>query len=73
MPKVRNVAKHLSIEVAKGERTCHTNSNHKIAAGEAHLAQETRGVRENICKLCAGDVLDTALAHLATLRTGLGL
>ena len=73
MPKVRNVAKHLSIEVAKDSRMCHTNGNHTILPGEKHLAQNAKGARENICLVCAGDVLRVAEEHIHKLRADLGL
>ena len=69
MSKVRNVAKHLVLEVAKGSRQCHTNKRHTIQPGDLHLAQYIQpGIRENICRLCAGAVLRRAAKHLENLR-----
>jgi len=74
MAKTRNILKNLTIEQAKGKRTCHTNSKHTIEAGEYHLAQEVAPMkRENICVECAGKVFDLAEQYLAELRKQLGV
>ena len=74
MARTRNIVKYLTVDTAVRERKCHTDKTHKIAAGQMHLRQEVSlNVYENICLICAGNVLDVAQANLADIRKKLGV
>ena len=74
MPKTRNILNTFRVEVAVGNRKCHSNSKHSIEVGEKHFAYDkSPGERVNICKQCAPAIFEVAEKHLAEVRKELGV
>jgi len=66
----RDILKHVSIEVAKGNRKCHRNRGHRIARGETCVVvqEASFGGSKNYCVLCGPDILDAAKKKLHFLN-----
>lgn len=66
MPKIKEVLRHVSVEVGKKKRVCFRDRNHDIPAGEPHLAvyEGSPKIRSNYCKECAAPILKAAAARL---------
>ena len=67
MPKVRDILKDVSVEIAGGKRKCHRNpKKHSIPRGEACLVIRTGEYREknNYCYLCSEEILRRAQEKL---------
>lgn len=72
MAKVRQILKHVSVEVAKGKRHCRRNREHCIEPGQACLVIRDDGgpytrqycaeCAEAILKLCAEDLREFGAA-----------
>lgn len=72
MAKVKQVLRHVSVEMAKGQRKCYRKPNvHVIPKGEVCLVERESGSSRNYCAECAESILDTAEDDLNRLRAEL--
>lgn len=71
MAKVRDILKHVDVEVAKRSRKCHrSRGEHAIPKDEAHLAVKDGSnlARKNYCPECARAILDHAYSRLKSIE-----
>ncbi len=70
MAKVRQILKHVSVEIAKGSRRCRRNRNHAILAGEPCLVirDDAGPWSRNYCRECALPILKLCAADLRGFR-----
>lgn len=72
MPAVKNVLRHLSVEVAKRKRQCWRNrSEHVILKGDRCLVIHEGQECANYCIPCAKEILAVANGMLLTLDSEL--
>lgn len=72
MPAVRNVVKHLRVEVAQRKRKCARNrSDHKIGKGDRCLVIQDGQESSNYCISCAGEILRLAKESLVSVESEL--
>lgn len=62
MAAVRDILRHIAIEIGDKRRKCHRKRTHSIPAGQCHLAvyEGPRRARKNYCPICAKEILDLA-------------
>jgi len=74
MAKIRDILKHVSVEVALRERICHRKrGEHSVPKGERCLVVKddlTEG-KKNYCAACAKDIIAAAAARIQELETEL--
>jgi hypothetical protein len=70
MAKVRQILKHVNVEVAKGKRRCRRNRVHTILAGEPCLVirDDAGPYSRNYCRECALPILKLCAADLRRFR-----
>ena len=75
MAKIRQILKHVSIDIAKGKRRCRRNGQHIIEPGEHCLQIRDEGSPycRNYCKNCATPILQLCANQLAVFQSSLGL
>jgi len=75
MPKIRQVLRACTVEIAKRRRTCrHDTKNHIIPKGATCLVIKQAGVADkSYCLTCGLAILDQAADDLKDLREALGV
>ncbi|REJ90434.1 MAG: hypothetical protein DWQ34_17495 [Planctomycetota bacterium] len=70
MAKVRQILKHVHVEIAKGTRRCRRNRDHRIRAGEPCLVirDDAGPYSKNYCRECALPILKLCAADLRRFR-----
>lgn len=73
MAKIRDVLKHVSVEVASRKRKCHRDSKHTISGGTSCLVikEGMMAGSKNYCSTCAVEILTVAEAKLLQLGRGI--
>jgi len=69
MPKIREILRHVKIEVAASKRKCNRKAECSIERGERHLAiyGGPRNSRKNYCRDCAKAILQLASTDLKSI------
>lgn len=76
MAKVRQVLKHVAVEVAARKRICHRAAGkHFVPAGGACLVikEGAQMGKKNYCVDCARAIVEQAQADLNEIKEGLGI
>ncbi len=76
MARVRDVLRHVRVEIAERKRTCHRKKGeHEIQSGELCLGiyEGSPLRRRNYCRECATPILALAGKQLGELHKKLGL
>lgn len=70
MAAVRDILRHIAIEIGDKRRKCHRKRSHSIPAGQCHLAvyDGPRRARKNYCSICAKEILDLASKQFGEIR-----
>ena len=74
MATIRNILRHVRLEIAKKRRRCHHKAAHKITKGTVCLVVvDERGGKNNYCSECAKPMLDAVTHQLTAFAVGLGI
>jgi hypothetical protein len=69
MAAVKNILKHVGVEVAGRRRKCYRKKSHVIAKGERCLVvRDGPQNRTTYCRICASEILEKADVSLADLH-----
>ena len=73
MPAVKDILKHVRVDVAGKRRKCNRKRDHFIAKGDACLVIRDGAQRQSAyCTVCAADILAKADSSLAELHARFG-